>query len=134
MSFVYSARRLVVMVLKDAQFNVMGVMADVIAIADHRALPDVILGCVQSGNQGHGVRYASNVREAHFCIQRGIGSCGVSPDRPVETTNDADAETDELTDEKTNERKNWERKGERTSARTNERMSERKNEHGRTNK
>lgn len=54
--FIYSARRLVVMVLKDAQFSVMGVAADVIARVDHKALLDVILGFVQSGRQGPGVR------------------------------------------------------------------------------
>ena len=44
------------MVLKDAQFSVMEVAADVIAKVDHKALLDVILGCVQSGRQGPGVR------------------------------------------------------------------------------
>lgn len=44
------------MVSRDVQYNVKGAMSDVIAAADHKALRDVILDCVQNGNQALGVR------------------------------------------------------------------------------
>jgi len=44
------------MVSKAVQCNVKGAAPDVIAVADHKALRDVILGCVQNGNQAPGVR------------------------------------------------------------------------------
>jgi len=50
-----SVQRLVVMVSKDVQYNVKAAAPDVIAAADHKALRDVTLGCVQNGNQGLGV-------------------------------------------------------------------------------
>jgi len=55
-SFAYSAQRLAVMASKVAQFNVKEAALDVIAVADHKALRDVTLGCVQNGNQALGVR------------------------------------------------------------------------------
>ena len=44
------------MASKVAQFNVKEAALDVIAVADHKALRDVTLGCVQNGNQALGVR------------------------------------------------------------------------------
>lgn len=44
------------MVSKDVQYNVKAAAPDVIAAANHKALRDVTLGCVQNGNQGLGVR------------------------------------------------------------------------------
>jgi len=55
-AFAHSAQRLAVMVSKAAQFNVKEAAPGVIAEADHKALRDVILGCVQNGNQALGVR------------------------------------------------------------------------------
>ena len=42
--------------LRDVQCDAVEVSHDVIAEVDHKALRDVILGCVQNGNQAHGVR------------------------------------------------------------------------------
>jgi len=50
-----SAQRVVEMVSRDVQYNVKGAMPDVIPAADHKAMRDVILDCVQNGNQALGV-------------------------------------------------------------------------------
>ena len=55
-SFACSAQRLVVMVLNDVQCSVKVATPAVIVAADHKVLRDVILGCVQNGNQALGVR------------------------------------------------------------------------------